>query len=310
MSRLLTVGAAQLGPIARNDSRKAVVTRLLDLMRRAHAMNCDLVVYPELALTSFFPRWWMEDQEEIDSFFEHEMPSPETMPLFEEAKRCRMGFYLGFAERTVEDQKVRYYNASIISDQEGRILGKYRKVHLPGHADHRPHYPFQHLEKRYFDVGNLGFCAWRGFGGVVGMCICNDRRWPETYRVLGLQGAELIMLGYNTPSHVPWMPVYDHLTGFHNHLVMQAGAYQNSTFVVGVAKAGVEEGCDLAGGSCIIAPSGEIIAQAVSKGDELIVARCELDLALENKRGVLNFANREPQHYKLITERRTEVLPD
>jgi N-carbamoyl-D-amino-acid hydrolase len=80
------------------------------------------------------------------------------------------------------------------------------------------------------------------------------------------------------------MPVYDHLTGFHNHLVMQSGAYQNSTFVVGVAKAGSKEGCDLAGGSCIIAPSGEIVAQAVSKADELIVARCDLDLALENKR--------------------------
>jgi len=219
MSRILTVGAAQLGPNARNDSRKVIVGRLLELMRQAHDMKCDLIVYPELALTSFFPRWWMEDQEEIDSFFEHEMPSRDTLALFEEAKRCRMGFYLGFAERTHENNQVRHYNASIVADQDGRILGKYRKVHLPGHADHRPSYPFQHLEKRYFDVGNLGFGAWRGFGGVVGMCICNDRRWPETYRVLGLQGVELVMLGYNTPSHVPWMPVYDHLTGFHNHLV-------------------------------------------------------------------------------------------
>jgi predicted amidohydrolase len=310
MSRILTVGAAQLGPNARNDNRKVIVGRLLELMRQAHAMKCDLIVYPELALTSFFPRWWMEDQEEIDSFFEHEMPSRDTLALFEEAKRCRMGFYLGFAERTHENNQIRHYNASIIADQDGRIVGKYRKVHLPGHADHRPSYPFQHLEKRYFDVGNLGFGAWRGFGGVVGMCICNDRRWPETYRVLGLQGVELVMLGYNTPSHVPWMPVYDHLTGFHNHLVMQSGAYQNSTFVVGVAKAGLEEGCDLAGGSCIIAPSGEIVAQSVSKADELIVARCDLDLALENKRGVLNFANREPEYYKLITERRTAVVPD
>jgi predicted amidohydrolase len=310
MSRILTVAGAQLGPIARNDTRKAVVVRLMDLLRQAHSMKCDVIVYPELALTSFFPRWWMEDQEEIDSFFEHEMPSRDTMPLFEEAKRFGMGFYLGFAERVVEGGQVRHYNTSVIAGPDGRIVGRYRKVHLPGHADHRPSYPFQHLEKRYFDVGNLGFSAWREFGAVVGMCICNDRRWPETYRVLGLQGVELVMLGYNTPSHVPWMPVYDHLTGFHNHLVMQSGAYQNSTFVVGVAKAGMEEGCDLAGGSCIIAPSGEIIAQAVSKGDELIVARCDLDLALENKRGVLNFANREPQHYTLITERRTAVPPD
>jgi N-carbamoyl-D-amino-acid hydrolase len=135
MSRILTVGAAQLGPNARNDNRKVIVGRLLDLMRQAHAMKCDLIVYPELALTSFFPRWWMEDQEEIDSFFEHEMPSRDTLALFEEAKRCTMGFYLGFAERTHENNQVRHYNASIIADQHGRIVGKYRKVHLPGHAD-------------------------------------------------------------------------------------------------------------------------------------------------------------------------------
>jgi len=91
---------------------------------------------------------------------------------------------------------------------------------------------------------------------------------------------------------------------------MQAGAYQNSTFVVGVAKPGIEEGCNLAGGSCIIAPSGEIVAQALSKADELIAARCDLDLALENKRGVLNFANRQPEYYKLITERRTAIEPN
>jgi len=142
------------------------------------------------------------------------------------------------------------------------------------------------------------------------MCICNDRRWPETYRVMGLQGVEMVMLGYNTPTHVPWMPVYDHLTRFHNHLVLQSGAYQNSTFVVGVAKAGVEEGCELAGGSCIVAPSGEIVAQTVTKCDELAVARCDLDLSRANKEGLFNFAlNRVPEAYKLITERRGAIPP-
>jgi predicted amidohydrolase len=310
MNRLLTVAAGQLGPIARNDSRKAVVRRLIDLMRQAHEMKCELIVYPELALTSFFPRWWMEDREEIDSFFEHQMPGPDTRALFDEAQRLKMGFYLGYAELAVEDQQTHHYNTSIIVDREARIVGKYRKIHLPGHADHRPKYPFQHLEKRYFDVGNLGFGAWRAFDGIVGMCICNDRRWPETYRVMGLQGVEMVMLGYNTPTHVPWMPVYDHLTGFHNHLVLQSGAYQNSTFVVGVAKAGVEEGCELAGGSCIVAPSGEIVAQTVTKGDELAVARCDLDLSRANKEGLFNFAlNRVPEAYKLITERRGAIPP-
>ena len=86
MSRIVTVGAAQLGPIQRADSRAAVVARMLDLLRQAGEHRCDLVVFPELALTTFFPRWWMEDQDEIDCFFEREMPSNETAPLFNEAQ--------------------------------------------------------------------------------------------------------------------------------------------------------------------------------------------------------------------------------
>ena len=76
MPRTITVGAAQLGPIARNESRGQVVKRLLELMREAHGFRCDLVAFPELALTTFFPRWALEDEAELDSFYETEMPGP------------------------------------------------------------------------------------------------------------------------------------------------------------------------------------------------------------------------------------------
>lgn len=310
MPRFVTVGAAQLGPIARSDSRKAVVARLIELLRQAHSMRCDVVVFPELALTTFFPRWYMEDQAEIDSFFEREMPGPETRPLFEEAARLGIGFYLGYAELTEEKGATRRFNTSILVDQSGRIAGKYRKIHLPGHAEHEPWRRFQHLEKRYFEVGNLGWGVWRVFGGLMGMCICNDRRWPETYRVMGLQGVEMVMLGYNTPVHNPPAPEHDLLSNFHNQLVMQAGAYQNGTWVVGVAKAGLEEGCELIGNSSIIAPSGEVVAACSTLGDELAVARCDLDLCNSYKRSVFNFAmHRQPDQYRLICERKGAVPP-
>jgi predicted amidohydrolase len=174
---------------------------------------------------------------------------------------------------------------------------------LPGHRENETWRPFQHLEKRYFEPGNLGFPVFEALGGRLGMCICNDRRWPETFRVMGLQGAELVMLGYNTPVHYPPAPEHDHLQDFHNHLVMQAGAYQNGTWVVGVAKAGREEGCDLIGGSCIIAPTGEIVAQCKSLEDEVIVYECDLDRCREIQDNIFNFAlHREPDSYRLITE--------
>jgi predicted amidohydrolase len=312
MARVITIGAAQLGPIARQESRGLVVKRLLDLLGQAKGRGCDLVVFPELALTTFFPRWWMEDQAEIDAFFEREMPGPETRPLFDEAARLGMAFCLGYAELIQEGGgALRRYNTSILVDRAGRIVGKYRKVHLPGHAEHEPWRPFQHLEKRYFDVGDLGFPVWRALGGVLGMCICNDRRWPETYRVMALQGVEMILLGYNTPVHNPPAPEHDALGPFHNHLVMQAGAYQNATWVVGVAKCGREEGCDLIGQSAIIAPSGEIVAQAATLGDELVTARCDLDLTRSYKETIFNFArHRRPEHYRLIVDRAGAEPPE
>ncbi|MEX2242112.1 MAG: N-carbamoyl-D-amino-acid hydrolase [Burkholderiales bacterium] len=310
MSRIVTVGAAQLGPIARNEPRGQVVARLIALMQQARSHGCDLVVYPELALTTFFPRWYFERQEEVDSWFEHSMPGPETQPLFDAAKKLGIGFYLGYAELVTEQARVRRFNTSILVDKSANLIGKYRKVHLPGHAEHEPWRRFQHLEKRYFETGNLGFPVFRAFGGLFGMCICNDRRWPETYRVMGLQGVEMVLLGYNTPVHNPPAPEHDNLSNFHNSLVMQSAAYQNATWVVGVAKAGCEEGVDQIGNSIIVAPSGEIVGACSTLGDELALARCDLDLGNSYKRTVFDFArHREPQHYGLIVERKGAVPP-
>jgi predicted amidohydrolase len=292
-----------MGPIAHSDSRAVVVARMLALLDTAQARGCGLVVFPELALTTFFPRWWMDSQNEIDTFFETQMPGPETQPLFDRARQYGIGFYLGYAEKTAEDGRVRRYNTSILVDRQGVIVGRYRKVHLPGHAQYEPERPWQHLEKGYFEVGDLGFPVWRTMGGVMGMCLCNDRRWPETFRVMGMKGVEMVMLGYNTPAANAVGPEPFHVRMMHNHLTMQAGAYQNATWVVGVAKAGPEEGCDLMGGSVIVAPSGEIVAQAHTLGDELIVAECDLDACNFNKATIFNFAaHRRPEHYRIIVD--------
>jgi len=302
MANNLVIAAAQLGPIARNEPRSSAVARMITMMTQAKNDGAQLVVFPELALTTFFPRWYMEDQAQIDAFFETEMPGPDTRPLFEAALDLGVGFYLGYAELVEEKGITRHFNTSILVDKDGNIVGKYRKVHLPGHHEFEDWRQFQHLEKRYFETGDLGFPTFNAFGGVMGMCICNDRRWPETFRVMGLQGAELVMLGYNTPVHYPPAPEHDHLQDFHNHLVMQASAYQNGTWVVGVAKAGCEEGCDLIGGSCIIAPTGEIVAQCKTLGDEVIIHQCDLERCREIQSNIFDFAqHRQPESYQLIT---------
>jgi len=309
MSRKLKTAAAQLGPIHLADSRPRVVARLIELLREAASGGCRLVVFPELALTTFFPRYWYDDLGEADRFFEREMPGPETRPLFEEAARLGVGFCLGYAELIEEGGRTRHFNTSILVDQSGHVAGKYRKVHLPGHAEHRPNIPFQHLEKRYFEVGDLGFPVWRTMGGIMGMAICNDRRWPETFRVMGLQGVEMVMIGYNTPTYNIYHAEPPHLRTLHNQLSLQAGAYQNGTWVVGVAKGGAEDGFDMIAGSLICAPTGEIVSQALTNEDEVIQYDCDLDLGDYIKTTVFNFEkHRRPEHYRRIVEQ-TGVVP-
>jgi transposase len=97
---IVRVAAAQMGAIQKADRREAVVKRMLDLLEEAKGRRSDLVVYPELALTTFFPRWYMTDQAEIDTWFEREMPNQASRPLFEKAAQCGIGISFGYAEIT------------------------------------------------------------------------------------------------------------------------------------------------------------------------------------------------------------------
>jgi predicted amidohydrolase len=117
------------------------------------------------------------------------------------------------------------------------------------------------------------------------------------------------MLGYNTPNCNAYHPEPVHLKMFHNMLSMQAGAYQNGTWVVGTAKAGFEDGYGLIGGSCIIAPTGEVVAQALTEEDEVVSFNCDLDLGQYIKKTIFNFdEHRRIEHYGLITEQ-TGIIP-
>lgn len=306
--RIINVAAAQMGPIQRAESRQTVIPRMIALMDEAKALGADLIVYPELALTTFFPRWYMEDQAEVDAWFEREMPNAATLPLFARAAEHGIAMSFGYAELTPDGH---HFNTCILTDKSAGIVGKYRKTHLPGHSELDPERAFQHLEKRYFEPGDTGFPVWRAMGGIFGMAICNDRRWSETYRVMGLQGVEMVVLGYNTPSiNSQKADEGPSRRLFHNRLSVQSGAYQNATWVIAVAKAGVEDGFPLIGGSLIVDPDGEIVAEAKTEGDELLVHPCDLDATVFGKQTIFDFAShRRVEHYGLITSRVGAIPP-
>ena len=311
MSRILRVAAAQMGPNQRADSRAAILARMIALIDQAADHGADLVVFPELAFTTFFPRWLL-DPAELDAYCEPAMPNPQVQALFDRAAERRVGFYVGYAELAPNGR----FNTAITVAPDGAILGKYRKVHLPGSVEPRPGDRFQQLEKRYFDYGDLGFAAFHGPDAwqspVLGMLVCNDRRWPEAWRCYGLQGVELMLIGYNSAAYDPNGGTTENeaLRTFHSTLAVQANAYMNATWAISVAKAGNEDGSGLIGGSCIVDPNGVVVAQATTLGDEAVVADIDLDACRQGKEKMFNFAaHRRPQHYRRIVDQVGAVAP-
>ena len=306
MGRQLRIAAAQMGPNQPTDARPAIIERMVNLIETGAAEGADLVVFPELALTTFFPRYVIEDETELDNYFEKDMPNEDNEKLFRAAKEANVGFYLGYAELSHEGNAKQRYNTAILVDAKGQIVSKYRKIHLPGTASPVQEYARQQLEKKYFAIGNLGFPVVEAFGAKIGMAICNDRRWPETFRVLALKGAEVVLIGYNSVAlnrHTGENE--EELYTFHSNLTVQAGAYQNANWVVSVAKAGIEDGSPMVGSSVIVDPNGNLAAQTKTLEDEIVTQTIDLDAAEESRRLMFNFEkNRRIEEYGIISSQR------
>ncbi|KAK5114658.1 hypothetical protein LTR62_002231 [Meristemomyces frigidus] len=327
MPRTIRLAAAQMGATNRTDGRPQTLSRMLKLLRSAAAQKAEMVLYPEIAFTTFFPRYLIHDPDELASYFEHGsiLTSTNTALLFSTARELGIDISVGFAEAADDGKRFNtsiYYHANSNS-----VLAKYRKIHLPGDFE-----PFadpeatNQLEKRYFLPGDLGFEAFRvpdpagDREPIMGMMICNDRRWSEAWRCLGLQGVEVVLCGYNTAGFAPHLwgsdknadPAQAETTAlFHHKLVMQHGSYTNATFSVSAARCGMDDGkYSLIGGSCIVGPEGNILAEAKSTEDEVIVADCDLDLCTQGKTRTFDFGrHRRTEHYGRIVEQTGVLQP-
>jgi predicted amidohydrolase len=282
--RQVKVAAAQMGAINEGTTREQCVERMLALLEQAIAEDVEILAYPELSLTPYFPKRIRDD---ADQFFETEMPNKVVEPLLQRAREAGVAVHIGYAEK----DGGRHFNSSIYIDADGTVLGVYRKIHLPGVT--KPDGYAKVYEPYFFETGDTGFKVFAGGRARVGIAICQDRRYGESFRCLGLLGAEIVISGYNTPAYP--------LSLAHNELSLRAGAYQNSLFVVGVAHCGVEDGLELIAGSCIVDPLGEIVAKASTSADELVAARIDLDVMVPARKRWNFFGRRHPEHYGLLT---------
>src|SRR5947199_6255490 len=291
--RGIKIAAAQMGPNNEGTSREEIVERMLGLLAEAVREGVEPIAYPGMALTTHFPKQIAPD---FDQFFETEGPPKALEPLLRRAAEARIAVHVGFCEKAGG----KYFNTALLTDRDGRLCGTFRKIHLPGTKT--PDGFAQVFEPYYFAHGDTGYRVFDAAGAKVGIAICQDRRYPESYRALALQGAELIVIGYNTPLSPLALDL--------NDLCMRSGAYANACFVVGVAKAGVEDGVELIGGSSVINPLGQIVARASTSGDELIAARIDLDQMTPVRKRWNFLGRRQPQHYGTLLQPVTEKEPN
>ncbi len=269
--------------------KKENVLRILDLMKEAEKQGVDVVCFGELSLSPYFAI--EPNREYLDIYFDN-IPNDLTKEIFRFTEKNHLAIVLPYAET----DGVHFFNtAAFIAN--GQIVGKYRKVHMPGAFLKPGEKLIGNYEKIYFATGNLGFPVYEMNGVKVGVQICYDRHFPEGYRCLTLKGAQVVFNPTALPDRglawrrVTWEPF------------LKVRAFENGIFVVGVNKAGIEGDIEFMGQSIVLSPiGGDVLAKAKTDQDELVT--CEIDLDdINEARKILPWnRDRRPENYNLLIE--------
>lgn len=287
MSRKAIVCAGQMSTAS--TDKKENVLRILELMKEAEKNDCDVMCFGELAMSPYFAI--EPNRDHLDTYFDN-IPNDLTKDIFDFTRTNHLAIVLPYAEY----DGVHYYNTAAFI-KNGELIGKYRKMHMPG-AFLKPGEPLiGNYEKIYFAPGNLGFPVFDLNGVKVGVQICYDRHFPEGYRCLSLQGAEVVF----NPTALPDRGLAWRRDTW--ELFLRVRAFENSLFVVGVNKGGTESDIEFMGDSLIISPlGGTVIDRAKTSGDELVISEIDLDDIVEAKKRLPWIRDRRPRYYELINE--------
>jgi len=288
MSARITVAAAQTGPVL-NDDISSGVRQACSMIEEAAAKKVDIVCFSELFLTPFFPnrlennfsKWFLT------------LPSKVTEPLFELCKRHGIAMVFPYGEQ----EGRHFYNSAAIVDREGRILGGYRKTHIPAIFPSDLPGGTGSYEKFYFTPGS-SFPVFDIGDVKVGIQICYDRKFPEGSRALAVQGAEILFMPICAASYGETS-----LRDSTWDIPLRARAYENGTFVVAVNRAGNEHGRRHLGRSMIISPIGaRLMAEASEDRVELLVSTLDLNAVSVAQRSLPWWRDRRPDIYQpLVT---------
>ena len=246
-------------------------SRAVEFVRDAAKADAGIICLPELFRSQYF----CQTEEHKNFELSEEVPGRSTSALGDLARELGVVIVASLFEKR---RAGIYHNTAAVLDADGKLLGKYRKMHIPDD-------PLYH-EKFYFTPGDLGFQAWETARGKIGVCVCWDQWYPEAARLTALRGAEIIFY----PTAIGWHPKEKKEFGEAQHssweLIQRSHAVANGCYVAAANRVGHEaptggEGIQFWGQSFICGPDGAIIAKGSVDQEEIVMG--EVDWARVNE---------------------------
>ena len=260
-----------------------------EFIREAAAKGAKIVCLPELFRSQYFCQ--AEDHKNFD--LAEEVPGKSTAALADVARETGTAIIASLFEKRGAGV---YHNSAAIIDADGKLLGKYRKMHIPDD-------PLYH-EKFYFTPGDLGFQAWHTAHGKIGVCVCWDQWYPEAARLTALRGAEIIFY----PTAIGWHPSEKKEFGQAQHsaweTIQRSHAIANGCYIAAANRVGHEahaggEGIEFWGQSFLCGPDGEIITKGSVDKEEIVMADVEWDRVNEHR-----------THWPFLRDRRVDAYAE
>jgi len=289
MSEKFTIGLIQMtcGPDPAANFAKA-----LGKIREAARKGAQIICLQELFRSQYFCQ---EENAELFALAEP-IPGPSSDALGKIAKELGVVVIGSLFERRAAGV---YHNTAVVMDSDGTLLGKYRKMHIPDD-------PLYH-EKFYFTPGDLGFLNFDTARGRIGVLICWDQWYPEAARLASLGGASVLFY----PTAIGWHPAEKAQHGAAQldawRTIQRAHAIANGVYVAAVNRTGYEgtpeSGLEFWGNSFVAGPFGQVLAQASSDSEEILVVECDPRRAEETRRNWPFLRDRRIDAYQPILQR-------
>ncbi len=262
----LVAGLVQMScaPEPKHNLAKAI-SRIEEAARR----GVQAVCLPELFLSRY------PCQSEDTRFFDlaEPVPGPTTEALGAAAAANKVVVVASIFEKRAEGL---YHNTAVVIDADGRLAGRYRKMHIPDDP--------RYYEKFYFTPGDLGFAAHQTACARLGVLVCWDQWFPEAARLTALAGAQILFYPTAIGWHLAEPPGIRRRQAEAWETIQRSHAIANGVYAAAVNRVGVEDGLEFFGGSFVAGPFGEVLARAGSRDEETLIAECDLRAIEETRR--------------------------